>query len=437
MRGQDLADNGTVANLGGEGSIAELETVPECTIVGEQAKLRVAVLTGGFDRHYAFGLVMALAARGVRIEVIGSDVVDSEEMHTTPGVWFLNFQSNWKPNVSRLRKALRLSVLYLRLCRYAVKGSPGVFHILWNTKVPFIDRVLLMLLYKARSKKVALTAHNVNTAKRDSKDSWWNRLTLGIQYRLTDHIFVHTTKMRDELITDFHVQPSAISLIPFGINNATPCTSITPEAARAKLGIRPSERVILFFGRIQPYKGLDYLSDAFTRLTVEGHGEYRLVIAGEPQKESREHWLQVSEQLRRSGVEEGVLAHIRFIPDDETEIFFKAADVVALPYRGIYQSGVLFLAYRFGVPVIATDVGSFREEIVEGKTGYLCQPDDVEDLTRVIKTYFESDLYRTLGYRRAEIRELAHKQHSWDEVARITCEAYRKVTKDEEWVKSL
>lgn len=400
----------------------------------EVSQLRVAVLTGGFDRAYAFGLVTALAAHGIRVDVIGSDVVDSEEMHTTPGVEFHNFQRGWNPNACLHRKVMRLGLLYLRHCTYSLRSSAKVFHILWNTKIPFIDRVLLMLFYKASGKRVALTAHNVNTAKRDCRDTWWNRLTLGIQYSLADHIFVHTPKMRDELISDFQIRPSAISLIPFGINNATPRTSITPEEARAKLGIHPSEKVILFFGRIQPYKGLNFLVDALAKLDRRGFNKFRLVIAGEPQKEARQYWLGVSEKLQRSGIEEFVLAHIRFIPDEETEIFFKAADIVALPYRDIYQSGILFLAYSFGVPVVATDVGSFREEIVEGTTGYLCHQDDAESLSRAIETYFQSSLYRALNERRAEIQQLAHARHSWDDVVRITCKAYREITRDEEWV---
>ena len=65
-----------------------------------------------------------------------------------------------------------------------------------------------------------------------------------------------------------------------------------------------------------------------------------------------------------------------FIPDEETEIYFKAADVLVLPYRHIYQSGVLFLGYSFGLPVLAADVGSLKDEIVEGKTGFVFRPED-------------------------------------------------------------
>ena len=90
-----------------------------------------------------------------------------------------------------------------------------------------------------------------------------------------------------------------------------------------------------------------------------------------------------------------------YIPDDETEVYFKAADVLVLPYRHIYQSGVLFLGYSFGLPVLAADVGSLKDEIIEGKTGFVFRPEDPVDLAKTIEQYFASDLFTNLSSRRA------------------------------------
>lgn len=122
-----------------------------------------------------------------------------------------------------------------------------------------------------------------------------------------------------------------------------------------------------------------------------------------------------------------VILRTEFIPDGEIEIYFKAADVLVLPYKDIFQSGVLFLGYSFGLPVIVTDVGSFREEILEGRTGYLCKPDDPADLARTIQAYFASDLYLKLGARRQEIKDHADKYHSWGAVADLTRQAYERM----------
>jgi glycosyltransferase involved in cell wall biosynthesis len=115
---------------------------------------------------------------------------------------------------------------------------------------------------------------------------------------------------------------------------------------------------------------------------------------------------------------------MEFIPDEELELYLKAADVAVLPYTRIFQSGVLFLAYSFGLPVIASDVGSLREDIVEGETGFICKPEDPVDLARTIERYFASSLYRNLDSRRGRIREYIQERHSWEVVGERTRSVY-------------
>jgi glycosyltransferase involved in cell wall biosynthesis len=280
-----------------------------------------------------------------------------------------------------------------------------------------------MLYYKGLGKKVALTAHNVNQARRDSNDTQLNRVTLRIQYRLADHIFVHTKKMKDELVEDFGVRPQAVTVIRHPINDAFPDTDLTPGEAKRRLGFGDVEKVILFFGRIKPYKGLEHLLAAFQQL-VSGDASYRLIIAGEVQEGNEKYRDEIQRSVTRE-IERGqIILKMQFIPDEDMEMYLKGADALALPYNEIFQSGVLFLGYSFGLPVIATDVGSFREEIVEGKTGFLCRPADPADLAKTIATYFASDLYRNLGTRRQEIKDYADVHHSWDAVAQLTRKAY-------------
>jgi glycosyltransferase involved in cell wall biosynthesis len=389
----------------------------------ERGTLQVALMTGGFDKHYAYGMSMALADHGVRLEVIGSDEVDSPEMHSSSAIEFVNWQHGWRRNVSVLQKIIRLLGFYLRLVMYAARTKSHIFHILWNNRFVYIDRTLLMLYFKALGKQIALTAHNVNTAKRDGNDSRLNRLTLKAQYRLVDRIFVHTQKMRTELISDFGVRPDVISIIPFGVNNAVPNTALTPVEAKRKLGLDESERTILFFGRIQPYKGLDHLVEAMELLTAQG--QYRLIIAGEPKKEHVQYWSRIHQRINSSPIRTHVLQRIEYIADEDTELYFKGADALILPYTDIYQSGVLFLGYSFGLPAIATDVGSFQEEIVQGETGLVCKCSDSNDLARTIQAYFASPLYAELNSRRQAIKEYAYTRYSWHLVGNITVHTYK------------
>ena len=400
------------------------EGLPDLTSPRGAPETAVSLLTGGADKPYAFGLATALLAKGAAIDLIGNDDLDCPEFHCKPGVTFLNLRGDQRPDASFARKVYRVAVYYARLLRYAARAKPGIFHILWNNKLEFFDRTLLMLYYKSLGKRIVLTVHNVNAGRRDSNDTSLNRITLRIQYRLADHIFVHTEKMKSELIEEFRLQGSRVkvTVIPFGINNAVPNTLLTPRDARRRLGMGQDERAILFFGNIAPYKGLEYLVQAFRQL-LAGCKDYRLIIAGRP-KNCESYWTPIREELR-DDVEAGrVLLRADFIPDEETEVYFKAADVCVLPYRHIYQSGVLFLGHSFGLPVVAADVGSLKDDIVEGKTGFLFRPEDPADLANAIERYFASDLFAELESRRQEIRELAMERNSWDVVAESTMRVY-------------
>jgi glycosyltransferase involved in cell wall biosynthesis len=397
-----------------------------CSHAGPEKPLAVALLTGGGDKPYALGMAGALIAQGAFLDFIGSDDVNGPHLHENPRVNFLNLRGDQNPNVSRLEKLLRVTRYYLRLLRYAATARPRVFHVLWNNKLELIDRTVLMLYYRLLGKQVVLTAHNVNIGRRDGKDTAVNRRSLKVQYSLSDHIFVHTEKMKSELMAEFGVREGKVTVIPFGINNAVPKTEeLTPGQARQALGLNCSHKVMLFFGNIAPYKGLEYLIDALAEV-VKRDANYRLVVAGTI-KRCDDYWQKVQDAINRNGVRARIIERIEYIPDEAVELYFKAADVLVLPYTHIFQSGVLFLGYSFGLPVIATDVGSLREEILEGRTGFVCRPCDPLSLASAIERYFSSDLYQDLAARRREICDYANERYSWDKVGQITKEVYARL----------
>jgi len=184
--------------------------------------------------------------------------------------------------------------------------------------------------------------------------------------------------------------------------------------------------VILLFGAIRPYKGLEHLVAAFQQI-ADKHPDYRLLIAGESKKGAELYLRGIQQMIDDDFSRERIIRKIEFIPDSKTELYFKAADVSVLPYNLVFQSGVLFLSYSFGLPVIATDVGSLREDIIEGRTGNVCRPRDPVDLASTIENYFESDLYKTLDGRREEIRNHANARNSWSAVAKMTRTVYEQL----------
>jgi len=383
---------------------------------------RVALLTGGGDRPYALGMAMALSSTGTFLDFIGSDELQSPELLNDPQIRFVNLRGDQRPDVGPTKKMLRVLVYYLRLLAYAVTSEAKIFHILWNNKFQLFDRTGLMLYYKLLGKKIPLTAHNVNAGQRDAHDTSLNRLSLKIQYRLADHIFVHTDKMKGELVFNFSVPSEKVSVIPFGINNTVPTTSLATTEAKNQVGVRATDKTMLFFGNIAPYKGLDILVTAFIELAKQDQS-YHLLIVGRP-KHDRAYWISIQEAIKNSAVRDRIKQRIEYIPDEETEIYLKVADVLILPYSHVFQSGVLFLGYSFGLPAIAKDVGSLREEIVEGETGFIARPGDPTDLARAIYRYFSSDVYRDLCERRRKIKAYANERYSWSKVATITRTVY-------------
>lgn len=386
---------------------------------------RIALLTGGGDRHYALGLASALIANDIGFDFIGSDELVALELQTSPGVNFLNLRGSTRVDAHILVKVLRLATYYLKLIHYSFMCDATIFHILWNNKFDFFDRIVLMIYYRCLGKRVVLTAHNINAGKRDGNDSCLNRFSLRIQYRLADHILVHTEKMKAELLADFGVPTEKATVIPYGINDRVADTSLTAVEAKERLGLKRDENALLFFGAITAYKGLEYAVRALAELRASSQ-HYRLIIAGRP-KGDVGYWKSVKEEISRNDLDRKVIIKSEFIPDADIEMYFKAADVLLLPYTHIFQSGVLFLGHSFGLPVIAADVGSLKEEIIDGVTGLMFKPKDPFDLADAINRYFASDLFQNLESRRLVIKKYASEQHSWNRVASITSALYVKL----------
>ena len=133
---------------------------------------------------------------------------------------------------------------------------------------------------------MVFTAHNVNAGKRDENDSWLNRMSLNVQYRLSDHIFVHTDGMKSEMAFEFRIPDSKISVIPFGINNTVPNTLLAHSQAKRQLGISKAIKSCSFLATLLPTRGSNTLVAAFDELLKEDRN-YRLLIVGKPERSGR------------------------------------------------------------------------------------------------------------------------------------------------------
>jgi glycosyltransferase involved in cell wall biosynthesis len=174
--------------------------------------------------------------------------------------------------------------------------------------------------------------------------------------------------------------------------------------------LAPDQRVLLFLGAIRPYKGLERLVEAFRRIPGD---ELRLVIAGKPW-----YTMPPGELEAMAQSDQRIILEPRFIPDLDLQRYYKAADVVVLPYTGVLSSGATLLSMSFGCPVIAPAIGCLSE-VITSETGSLYDPTDPEGVYKALLHTLSLDL-ETLGqnaYKRAA-------QLTWTDVVGKTLRVY-------------
>jgi glycosyltransferase involved in cell wall biosynthesis len=182
-----------------------------------------------------------------------------------------------------------------------------------------------------------------------------------------------------------------------------------------------SAKRLLFFGNLQPYKGVDILLQAFSRLSEDAAASTRLMIAGRPIMDPKP----LFELARQLGIEDRVDWDLRPIPEEEVAQLFRDSAAVVLPYREIDQSGVLMTAIAFGKPVIATTVGGIPETVQDGVHGYLVPAGDADELARAASRLLSSG--EQLRKMEQAMRDLCIGRFSWNTIAASTTNLYRKL----------
>ena len=247
-----------------------------------------------------------------------------------------------------------------------------VFH-WWH---PFFGPVYRRICVNAgkRVPKVAI-CHNV--APHDKGGLWKSAVRFGL--RKMDGFVVHAHQEQAEINKLLGNTPTINLFHP--IYDIFPGEDIPRSTARKKLGFRDEDRVILYFGLIRPYKGVEVLLDAVDKLgDVEG---LKVLIVGEIYSNRQEITSKIAKLPR-----ETVMLVDKYVHNEDVATWFRAADIVALPYISATQSGVVPIAYRCKRPVIVTNVGGLPDVVDAGKTGYLVEPSDPETLAEAVRRHF-------------------------------------------------
>ncbi len=176
--------------------------------------------------------------------------------------------------------------------------------------------------------------------------------------------------------------------------------------ARRSLGIPIDAPVVLFFGYIRKYKGLDILLHAMPEM-LKALPELRVVVAGEFYGD-REEFLTLIKDLRIP--EKNLVLATDYIPNEEVAKYFSLSNVVVLPYRTATQSGIVQIAYNFDVPVIATDVGGLSEVVIDGVSGMIVKEAKPELVAQATLRFFREHMEPAL----VEGVKNEKKKYSWD-----------------------
>jgi glycosyltransferase involved in cell wall biosynthesis len=235
---------------------------------------------------------------------------------------------------------------------------------------------------------------------------------------LVDHFIVHTAENARALAALAPRAAGRTSVIAMGPEKGRVSSGIAKAAARAKLGLGRSEKVVLFFGNIRPYKRLDVMLNAFELVRQHLPGS-RLLVVGQPWTGSSE----VERALVRARTLEGVTLRTEYVPESEVEAYFVAADVVACPYSGFEaQSGAASMAVAYGKALLVSKTGGLTSLVKDEKA--IVPPGDALSLATALEAVLADTKLRQ---KLEQDSKRVARESSWDHVAAETASLYKRL----------
>lgn len=359
------------------------------------------LVSHGFQVNYERGFTNGLAGDGRCPLLISSDQTDVRGLH--PEVRVHNLRGSHDSRRSVWAKAFNLLRYHLRLCTLISRQRPAVVHVFGLPYPVLWVGVLEGLWLRIWAARYVLTVHDLLPHDHHTlAQTWWHRLA----YRMAHHLVVHTPRMRDELIDRFGVLGHRITVMEHGVEPLPQPAESAPRPVTASFRL-------LAFGRIQHYKGIDVLLDALPLVREP----VRLTLCGRCRDPALAK--KIRERINALPAHLAVSWRNEYVSEAEVEGYFMAADGLALPYRHIDQSGVLLQALRFGVPVVATDVGPFSHYIPP-QVGEICP---VTDDPQAFAAAIDRLITRRPQLSSTAIRGLA-SAFEWAKVVQVLDQAY-------------
>ncbi len=374
--------------------------------------------------HYVYNLSCALAGRGHEVTLVTAAAYELEGQSLPANVRLVKAIAGVTRRAQEARpgsltslgrrvQAVRDAFAVVAVAR---RLQPDVVHLHCTNPIAL---VYLALLRRLRVPLVS-TAHVVTPHEQGRvAHAAFRRL-----HRISDLVVAHSAVDRARLHEECGVAAGRVVVIPHGEYGffARGGPLLDRETARRSLGLEPRDEVALFFGYIREYKGLDVLLEAWPGVAEARKGA-RLLVAGDPVQLDRAR----RDELETWATRLGAVHRFDYVPFSDVARYFRAADVLVLPYRRISQSGVLFLALALGVPVVATSVGALPEMLRDGESALLVPPESPAALAvALVRALGDPELRSRLAGGGRRVAE----QHSWPSIAERTEAAFARIVED-------
>jgi len=276
-----------------------------------------------------------------------------------------------------------------------------IAHVFSTNLISFIGLRML----KFFKLKTLIIMHDITSLNNDDSRIFRNYIC----NKLSDIIVVHNKFSYETIIEKSKINDlDKIHLIKHGGYGDFTNNDISKESARKALGLEQNKKYVLFFGQIKELKGLDILLNAMSKINKD----INLIIAGKTWKSKFTYYNSI---IEKDKLENRIIKKIEYIDDKTRDLLFNAADISVIPYKLVYQSGVMLMSMTYGLPVIASNLPANKEIIIDKENGILFKSEDVFDLSEKISSLIQ-DNEMIEKIRKNSINTIS-REYSWIDIS--------------------
>jgi len=294
-----------------------------------------------------------------------------------------------------------------------ITTKADLLHAQWWSLPLFPVYLVICTCFAMRGKPIVFTVHNVLPHEK----SLFFKLFSRILFAFGNHFIVHSEKNRRQMISFYHLSSEKVSVIPHGSLDFHKRANIDKTKLKKDMGFDHKDKIILLFGAIRPYKGVDVALNAMPEI-IKHVPEAHLLVAGR----LWEDWSPYESIIKALHIEANVRLHLQYIPSNEVYKYFEISDLALFPYRHFdSQSGAGATAASFCKPMIVSNVGGLPELATDNDL--VVEPEDSNALSeKVIKYLKDPLLLETVASRADQVSS----RLDWTDIAKKTIRVYEK-----------